>query len=1015
MRKFNKYLLLVSAASSPSCTKLSSPPGLVSEPSAFSTRSAPADGIIKIIQFKSPSIIESAKLVGTKLIVNERAKENLLEEQSRAEIELKKKFPSSQILFRYRMNFNGFAIAISKVDLESLKKMRDIVAIHSSSSISQPQAVQKKESEALLENALIEASSTGWIGATKLNKAGITGKGIRVGVIDTGLDYTHKMFGGRGDPEDFTKNDPTIIESGSFPTSKVLGGVDLSGDKWLKKGDLELPQPDLDPLDSGEHGTHVAGSIAGIGDGTNTYSGVAPDASLYAIKVFPKDGGTTDEIVLAALDFAADPNGDLNPSDRLDVLNLSLGSEFGIPVERAYPTALKTLEKAGIAVVMAAGNSGNTPYIVGAPSSLYEGQLSVAASIDNDHVNWQFPSGSAELQGQDVSFEVRWAPTCDSPETFLGNAGDLVYIGLADKDLAPEDIERLSGKVALIDRGVVSFQDKVNRALKAKAKGVVIINKDSSEPISPSVSDVSKDFPIVMIAQKDGLAIKEALKSQSVKFVFNNGKSSERSELIDQITSFSSRGPRLGDGLIKPQISAPGQNILSASAGKGASGIRMSGTSMASPHMAGAMALLKQAFPMAPIEELNTRLMNSAKIMTRLKPDGVRESIDVASQGAGRVRVDEAVAINTLVTPNALSLGFVDKDNLKALSRKLIVENISAQDQTYKISLLTNDKVKVSVQSSILVKAHAKLETSVKFEYLGEGPEEIDGFILLTDQSGLKVASVPFLGNLRDDVEISARYSALKRETKIANKSLKDIELLSGFKLLGLSDSSAQKLENGKENPCDLSSAASRLEEVEGKKALQIMISVKKRHDVNVVCEPSIQLDLDQNGTPDREAVLSTSLARYVSVPMFEHVPGVVVFDFAKAQEIALFNQKEAKKETPELKDPSEAVVDLMPSTLYSVSSIQLISIPLETLGQKLGKTVGIKVAMQAFGDEYLSDSWSKLDLEGDWGQTKNLVLKAGSNLILKKTSASDVVFAPGAKIERGFIAGGSPETILLK
>lgn len=1015
MKKFNKYLLLVSAATTSSCTQLVTPPGLVSGPSAFSTRGAPPDGIIKIIQFKTPSIIDSSNLVGNELIVNERAKAKLLEEQSRVELELKKQFPTSQILFRYRMNFNGFAVAISKMDVESLKKMKDVVAIHSSAMISRPQGIEKKQAELWLQNAVVEASSTGWIGATKLNKSGITGKGIRVGVIDTGLDYTHKMFGGKGDPEDFAKNDPLIIEPGSFPTEKVLGGIDLSGDQWLKKGDLELPQPDLDPLDAGDHGTHVAGSIAGVGDDINTYSGVAPDASLFAIKVFPKDGGTTDEIVLAGLEYASDPNGDLNPSDRLDVVNLSLGSEFGLPVERAYPSALKVLEKAGVAVIMAAGNSGNTPYIVGAPSSLFEGQLSVAASIDNDQVNWLFPSGSAVLGGKEASFEVRWAPTCDVPEAFLGKGGSLVHIGLADKDLTPEEASRLAGNIALIDRGAVSFQEKVNRAMKANAKGVVIINKDNSEPMSPSVSEIPKEYPIVMIALKDGLAIKEALKSQRVDFKFNNGKAIQRGELIDQIAGFSSRGPRLGDGLIKPQISAPGQNILSASAGKGTAGIRMSGTSMASPHMAGAMALLKQVLPNATMSELNTRLMNNAEIMIQKNANGKNVLIDVARQGAGRVKIPDAIASTTLVTPNALSLGFVDKNDSKALTRKLVIENKSTVDQTYNLTLFTEDKVKASMPSTVLVKANSKSEIPLKFEYLGEGPEEIDGFIILTDREGSrKVASVPFLGNLRDDIELSARYNAFKKETKIGNKSARDIELLTGFKLLGLNHSSPKALDSGLENPCDLNAAASRLRILDGKKVLEIMISVKKRHDANVVCEPSVQLDLDANGVSDIEAVLTTSLANYAAAPALEHVSGTVLIDFAKAKEIALFNQQEAKKEAPKPMDPVDAIVDLVPSPLYAVSSLQLITIPLEALGQNLGKSARVKIAMQAFGDEFLKDAWTNIDLEEASTEQASQVLKAGSLINLKKSKASDIVFVPGAKIERGLVPGRFAEIILL-
>jgi len=1012
-----RYLLLASSVAVGACTKTSNRvPSLISDPAAFSTRGAPADGVIKIIQLQLPALMENAESRDGKWIISPKAKDAILKEQKDAEKELLKKIPQARILFRYRMTFNGLAVMVSQSDLQKVASLKGVRALHTSSRIPQPEAFQKMEAQKNLESALVEASSTGWIGAIKLNEQGITGKGIKIGIVDTGIDYTHKMFGGSGLPSDYQDNDKSMIEPGSFPTAKVQGGIDLSGDKWLKQGDLEIPQPDPDPLDADEHGTHVAGTAAGVGDGIHTYNGVAPDAALYAIKVFPKGGQTTDEIVMAALEYAVDPSGDLDPSDRLDVLNLSLGSSFGMPVDRPYPIALKTLEKAGVAVVISAGNSGDVPFIVGSPSTLYEGQLSIAASVDNDGVNWQFSASSVVLKGETLSFESKWAPTCDKPDAFLGVSGDLVYIGLADQDLPPEVEAALAGKIALIDRGVVSFQEKVDRALKAKAKGVVIVNKNESEPVSPSVSQVSKDLPIVMISLKNGQAIKEALKSQTVSFSFNNGKKIEKPELIDRITGFSSRGPRLGDGLIKPQISAPGQNILSAGAGKGSEGIRMSGTSMAAPHMAGVMALMKQALPKASVSELNTRLMNSSKIL-----QGKSGYADVANQGAGRVQVDLAVANDVLVTPNSLSLGFVDKDASRSLSKKIVVENKSSEDRVYAISALSKDLIKVKTKNTLMVQAHSKSEFTVEFEYLGKESSEVDGFILLSDVSGKKLASVPFLGIIRDDLELSARYNPLRRDTTINNRSGSDVEILKDFKLLGTSKISNQKLDVGTENPCDLRSAAARILDEDGQKTLQIAISVQTKHEINTLCEPSIQMDLNNDGKTDIEAVLSSDLSTLANGPSLEHATGTAVMDYSKAKAIALWNQAEAKKEKPEIKPFTEAVVDLSPQKLYKMSTVQVLNIPLEALSKALGgdlpSSVGVKVAMQSFGDEFLNgDKWQDLDV-GRLAVTKQATetLKHGGTLSLKKTSQSDVVYVPGSKIGRGLFVDGGIETILLK
>jgi subtilisin family serine protease len=119
-------------------------------------------------------------------------------------------------------------------------------------------------------------------------------------------------------------------------------------------------------LDEATHGTHVAGTVAGLGDGVNTYDGVAPDAALYAIKVFGAKGGTSDEVVIAALEYAADPTGDLSFQQQLDVVNLSLGSNYGNP-HIMYNHAIKNLVRGGTVVVASGGNSGDSSYIVGAP------------------------------------------------------------------------------------------------------------------------------------------------------------------------------------------------------------------------------------------------------------------------------------------------------------------------------------------------------------------------------------------------------------------------------------------------------------------------------------------------------------------------------------------------------------------------------------------------------------------------------------------------------------------------
>ena len=158
-----------------------------------------------------------------------------------------------------------------------------------------------------------------YIGATAVQDVGFDGTGVRVAVLDTGIDYYHAALGGSGNPADYAADDPTIIELGTFPTAKVVGGHDFVGSLWPTLGS-ELPDPD--PLDDGPgagHGTHVGHIIAGVG-------GVAPGANLYAVKVCSSiTTGCSGIALIQGMEFAVDPDGDGKAKDRVDVINMSLG------------------------------------------------------------------------------------------------------------------------------------------------------------------------------------------------------------------------------------------------------------------------------------------------------------------------------------------------------------------------------------------------------------------------------------------------------------------------------------------------------------------------------------------------------------------------------------------------------------------------------------------------------------------------------------------------------------------
>ncbi|SDR69902.1 Subtilase family protein [Friedmanniella luteola] len=223
----------------------------------------------------------------------------------------------------------------------------------------------------------------------------LTGRGQVIGVIDTGIDYTHADFGGPGTRAAFQRNDGATVERGTFPTRKVVGGYDFVGDDYDPDatGRAATPKPDKDPLDCDGHGSHVAGTAAGAGvtSGGKAYTGpyteaalkksftvapgAAPQATLRAYRVFGCAGGAGDDVILQAIDRAV--------RDGVDVVNLSFGSSWGTD-DDLQTQAVKAATAAGVLVVAAAGNDGSGPYLVGSPGSA-DSALAVAA-VDTELV-----------------------------------------------------------------------------------------------------------------------------------------------------------------------------------------------------------------------------------------------------------------------------------------------------------------------------------------------------------------------------------------------------------------------------------------------------------------------------------------------------------------------------------------------------------------------------------------------------------------------------------------------------
>ncbi|HTH48507.1 MAG TPA: S8 family serine peptidase, partial [Candidatus Limnocylindria bacterium] len=539
---------------------------------------------------------------------------------------------------------------------------------------------------------------------------GLTGTGIRIGIIDSGIDYLHADFGGSGKASDFAANNPTKIEAGTFPTAKVVGGTDFVGDDYDASGDngSATPKPDPDPLDSKEngHGSHVAGIASGLGvtkDG-KTYKGayndhvdftqfkvgpgVAPGAKLYALKIFGKDG-TTDAVV-DGLDWATDPNGDGDFADHLDVVNLSLGSGWGFddPSDTELD-AVNTLAQLGCVVSISAGNDGNTHYILGSPGVAARA-ITVANSMDNGITSLAIQvTAPADIA---TNYSAVEGDITAALATVGARTGQVVATVPADACIdvgaTLDNAASLSGKIALIDRGSCNFSAKILQAQAAGAIAVVMVNNQDGAPIVMGGDNTGITIPGVMISKADGDILKAKL-GEGVTLTLSDSVVIIHREYADRLDESSSRGPNLLTDRLKPDVAAPGSDITSAESGSGSEGVTYSGTSMSAPHISGTAALMKQAHPTWPTEDIKAAIMNTA-IATH---DADGNPYPESRTGAGRVRVDLATATTAIVKADddagdiSLSFGAFELATPYTAQRTLRVVNHGASPVTFTVSV----------------------------------------------------------------------------------------------------------------------------------------------------------------------------------------------------------------------------------------------------------------------------------------------------------------------------------------
>ncbi|KNE63789.1 hypothetical protein AMAG_08866 [Allomyces macrogynus ATCC 38327] len=460
---------------------------------------------------------------------------------------------------------------------------------------------------------------------------GVTGKGVKVGVVDTGIDYLHPAFWVPGKQCTQWKGDGC----------RVVDGKDFVGDAYNANDPASRPAPSASPMDCNSHGTHVAGIIGGK---DSLITGVAPDVTFYAARIFGCSGTTATDIILDAIEHAYLAG--------CNVINLSIGqgSTFA-----SYPDA-RAIDKLAVHGLLAAASQGNAGKL-----GMFQAQSPAAArnalavaSIDNTFVN--LPSMLVNgVEGIDpIPYILDTGVKTPWPKT-VPLAIKLSPLASADActTLLPN---ALKNTVALLRRGPCTFLAQATTALAAGAKGVLFYNDQFGPILEVNLGVPEFSAPVAYLTGYHGMILAQALASSpTATITITDTLVPVMNPTGGQLSDFSGWGP--GAQLeLKPDLSAPGGFILSSVPLRMGAYTYMSGTSMASPMLAGAMALYveRHGRRKTKFDAVRTAFLNTA---IPIAIPGSASPWPVYKQGAGLVDVLAALTTTVSITPAKIELG----------------------------------------------------------------------------------------------------------------------------------------------------------------------------------------------------------------------------------------------------------------------------------------------------------------------------------------------------------------------
>ncbi len=558
-------------------------------------------------------------------------KKKILAQQTSARKEMTVKKVKFEQKFTYDTVLNGFAGTVQADDLEKLLTISGVKYVEPDTTMYALEGLEKVEPGA---DAQMDTSIP-FLGIDKLWAEGYEGQGIKVAVLDTGIDATHP------DLQAVYKGGKNFVPHTDGDYARPRADDDGSETSPL---DRPANKPEFNDKGSAfytSHGTHVAGTIAAQGNNKYGIKGIAPKVDLYSYRVLGAYGSGATAGIIKAIDTAV--------IEEMDVINLSLGGGANSETDGAS-FAINNAMLAGTISVIATGNSGPNRGTMGTPATSRLGIGVGNTTNPETHHQANISITAGDYTYNKVNDLMATTFGKDVKQQLSGSYDIVAVPGVgAEKDYNGLDVK---GKIALVSRGEIAFVDKIEAAKKNGAAGVIVHNfaggSNAPGKSQTFLGDAFEFIPTFDMSVTDGEAIRAALAKAPGTISFDQFTTTKTPG--NEVNDSSSRGPSTPNFDIKPDVTAPGTNIMSTipeygndfpDADYSEAYSRKTGTSMATPHVAGIAALVKQANPEWNAFDVKVALSNTASLLDTQK-------YDVFSQGAGRVEAYKAAHADVL-------------------------------------------------------------------------------------------------------------------------------------------------------------------------------------------------------------------------------------------------------------------------------------------------------------------------------------------------------------------------------